>query len=392
MGTVTDTDDHEREAIPIASDRLDTAATWLAGSFSIVAGALTAVGATGGTLERVLRNHEFKARAGFFLVAVAIAAAACAKSFFVHDPTFPRLKRWSRRGHRALVAVVGGSQESLQRRLLLVGGISFCAGLFLLTDAAAQTPADIEKPSVGAAFEFSDRGVTLKGTVTAGGLPASDTIHTIATGLRHVKTAGQVEIKRTRLYESRSGPDSSGKFKLDLSVPVPSGMFSHIAIVAAKNDAEETANECITLEIAKRRDGCLILKAPGIPDRPQLEATWDLGGTTATMVVNVAAEGLRRTEGIFVFAVGESTAVPRLHLYSAFLAPGASGGLKNQLRVPVGATVESVCIAATAADVAAARRREGVRLFAFASPKCPPAADLRTTWARLAVPEPVPQR
>lgn len=372
---------NERPDAPTEEEakRLDAAATWLAGGFSVVTVVLTAIGATGGALERMLRNHTMQSRWGFGLAAVAIAMAGFSKSFFVSDPTFKRMKRWKlTRGRLRALALflVGKSPETLQKRLLLLGSTAFALGLFLLTDAAAKTPADDEKPAITATFKTADGPLTLHGTVRAGGLRSSSVIHVIATGLWRDERSGDLTMKR-RLYESRSGPDSTGVVNVTLDVPLTSG-FDHVAIVAAPQDAVDEAHQCTTEVEAKRLEGCFLVRTPNVPDRPQVAASWDTEKSNPVVKVAVASEGLLRSASVAVVVVAERPKSPNPEIYSAVLAPNAAGVLQQDLTVPVPAGVQSVCVAAMAVDTGGPADSDEI-------PRCPPSSTPQTTWTRLTV-------
>ncbi|HEX2056874.1 MAG TPA: hypothetical protein VHI71_00755 [Actinomycetota bacterium] len=369
------------------SRRLDSAATWLAGSFSVVTAVLTGVGATGGTLARMLRNHSAQARVGFALAALAIVMAGFSKSFFVPDPTFPHLAKWRltrRRIHPLVLGIVGGSQDALQRRLLFLGSVSFALGLLIVTDAAARTPADDERPAITARFDVTRRATLLTGTVRAGGLKSSSVVHAIVTGFtpNPAPNAGS-ESKPTRLFEARSGPNSEGVVTIGLNIHVPRGVYDHVAIVAAPQDAEEEVKECTTTKEAKQERACLILKTPDVPNRPQIAASWDLSDDEPALNLAVAGQGLRHTQAIAVVVEGKRAVGPSLTLYRAVLAPRAAGLLVRRFTLPVPQELDAVCVAAVAFDTQA---MEAAR-SGHQAPACPPGATARTTWTRLAVAE-----
>lgn len=71
-------------------ERLDSAATWLVGSFGTVTTLLAALGAVNGGIERMLRNHQGKSSSAFVLLAAAISFGVLAKVLF----TPPARLRW----------------------------------------------------------------------------------------------------------------------------------------------------------------------------------------------------------------------------------------------------------------------------------------------------------
>jgi hypothetical protein len=362
---------------------LDAAATWLVGSFSVVTAVLVGLGATGGSLERMLRNQPVQSKFAFLSLALAIGLAGIAKTFFLHDPQFPRLTRcgWTS-SRRFLETLVGGSQQSLQRRLLILGGLAFALGIFLATDAAVASPSDQEKPSITASFELGET-LTLTGSVKATSLPSAEEVHVIVNGLM---TLGNDDVSFKRLYESRSGPNAAGTVELQLKVPISVGIFERVAIVATTGDAATAAENCTTRAEAQENDGCLVLSAPGVPERPQVAASWESSGETLLLSLEIAGEGLRDTQAISALVVGEPKSGPPFDLYRSFFAPSATGHLKNSFVVPVQERAESVCVAAISVDTE--DLRTSLKRLFNVGPSCPPKATEHTSWIRLDVPSP----
>lgn len=323
--------------------RADDAAKLLAGSFAIVATILTALGATSGGLERMLRNHPGRSLVAFVLLGLAIGIAIVA---YILD--FKNL-RW-------------------ERGLLAAAGVLFTIGLLFAIWTAVVTPSVRERPRITASFT-PQPPLALQVAVKAQGVTADTPVGVTVEGLQRNDAGGYTVL--STLYTSFAGPDGSGVVDFTFAVPVPAGSFEFLGIAAA--EGENTFPKC---DPRNRVEGCTIVKVPQFTLRPALNVQWSDDGGTLLVDVTSRDLSIRRTLMLLVYGKRPS-AQPRT-LYRASLVPDGTGAITAKISVPVPAKYSRICVAA-ATELPDAGEQPHL------APVCNE-ASLATTWVRALVP------
>lgn len=211
-------------------ERLDDAAKWLAGGFATVTAVLGGVGATGGALERMIRNHPLGAVLAFLAIVAAIGLAVVSLSSFF------------------------GESDRVSRWLVLISSVLFAFGLALAVYIAVATPSLKERPRVTASLTPSDAAWKLDATVRAAGLRATDSFIIVADALRP-------EEQPERLYKAQVGPDPAGIVDHSFSLQVTSDA-PQVAVTGSLDVEQRT--KCLDGNLA---EGCVILSVPPPPPK-----------------------------------------------------------------------------------------------------------------------------
>lgn len=321
---------------------VDSAAKWTAAAFGAVTTALGAVGATGGGLERVLRNELWLSLAAFGLIFFGIVLAVIAR------PNIP----------------LAGTDATSNARLLMRAFVSFAFGLALALYLGVASPSTRERPQISASLTRGDR-LLLDASVRASGMSSDSSLIVIVDGLVGRDRAA------IRLYKSQMGPDRQGLVSLPLKIEIPPGEFDEIA-VAATFDAEQR-DKCVEGNLA---EGCVILRLPRVPRAPQLSL--DLEGDAGSRAVVARVKSLVRAQtsvAVTITAVGQTKP-----LLAALLAPDDGGIVDSALEAPVPRDAREICVAASmvaARPLEAPGWRVEERIL-----QCPPGAS-GVTWATL---------
>lgn len=338
--------------------------------------------AVAGVLEQVERNHSdwlLGAVASVLLAGVVWGAAAAIRKT---DPQWAKSKRLV---HLLLVldlAVVF---------LFAAGVLSGVRGLFL-----AQQ--DSQRPSIAAAIK-NESGLTLEGTVKAGGLRSDQHLRVIVEGITWGRDANDrpdpTNIKPAPLYESWLGPNESGDVEHTINLPLSAvvgpesqdeiGVQAWVVPSLPKDcdetfkAMEETAMERCSDYVAPKcydrpargSTGCIRLRIPRSQSGPQLGANWD--GSASTLVLKVDAGGVRADSGVVSVHVFGDAAKKRRLLAVSRLRPDANGKVVSTWRIPIDRRYSPVCaVAAIATDAGQ-----------LGKATCPPRDPTLTAWVRL---------
>ncbi|MDQ3981226.1 MAG: hypothetical protein M3271_00940 [Actinomycetota bacterium] len=326
---------------------VDSAAKWAAGAFTVVTAALGAVGATGGGLERILRNELRASLFAFGLIFFGIVVAVLSR------PAIP---------------LFGGTPWVNTLTLVLAFGL-FALGLGRALFLGVVSPSVRERPQISASLTRDD-GLLLEATVRASGMSSDDSLIVIIDGLAGVERVG------TRLYKSQMGPERDGSVDVPLKVEIPSAGFDEVAI-AASFDGEER-EKCLDGTLT---EACVIVRLPAPPRGPQLSLDLEGDPATRTAVVQVAGSGIAREGSVFVTAAGIAGKT-RTSALSSVLVPDGAGRVDSSFRVPVPSQARRFCVVALPLAIKPTAA-EGWRVTMDATHSCPPAIDEGVAWASL---------
>lgn len=295
-----------------ASERLDTAAKVVFGSFATVTTVLAALGATNGGMERMLRNHVLLSFVAFGLLALSIG-----------------------------LAVIALALRSLKARewALTAAGVVFAVGLVAAVTAAVNTPSTAERPRITASFAHDPvLGMVLHASVDAQGVDAFTEVGIVVDGVQARPDGTYSGV--SSLYSGGVGADGSGVVDAELEVPVALGAdYSHVAIAATEwvEGQEVTGNRCAHTNAI---EGCLIVALPYTTPRPLLTATMSRHGMLSLTLEEQGVPG-NQSVVLNVYRDGE-----REPIYEALVPPTTRGDIELKVDVPVGSTASSYCVAA----------------------------------------------
>jgi hypothetical protein len=309
-------------------ESLDSAATWLVGSFTTLAAGLAAFGAVSGGLTRMLRNYPGVSLWAAILTSVAIGFGITAK-------TVTKLMR-----------IPGATVEPTTGRIWLIrmGVLLFIVGLTLAVAAATQAPRGRERPQITASLNY-DNGLTLIGEVKASDLRWDDFMEVWVLAAKLVTDRSDAvgwEAQRF-LYISHTGPDTDGNVNLALRVPIRAERDWNILQVAASIERERHGfPKCEPT--APETFGCIALRLP-VARRPQVSATWSATGNRPALTVTTKAHDQPST-GVIRTTVLARSRGKTLILSQAALSADSKGDVAHTQVVPVSGRNSIVCVIA----------------------------------------------
>ena len=235
-----------------------------------------------------------------------------------------------------------GIRELVQGTGLLLS----LAGLVVGFRAAVLTADDTEQPAVAVKLNVSD--LSLTGTATVANLSSKDRLVVAVDGLVDREDGGYASPDPRGLYEAYLGPDPDGTATHRLDVRIPPGRFAAVGVRAHTAARPRGCGQYpdATGGTSEEETGCVIVRLPPRPQRPQLNASWEGTGRSASSLkltvdahdIPAASTGQRVV--VRVVGMRKSTQVT---LYQTFVAPAASGKLRQEIRLPVEAGFRTVC-------------------------------------------------
>ena len=342
---------------------------------------LTTIGTLQGGLERLLLNDSAWVLVGFGLAFAGIGLAFLDAYVIPVPPPRPtpspgtapapqtsseKAIAWFRRVPRGLI--------------VLAALVLFLGGIAVLVWKATESLSKNERPNITTtATMAADGSGSIEGHVTAFGVKSSDWIYVAVTGIP-AKSASQTgsasndqngsgddqaNIGAPILYQTRAGPDRSGKVDLTFSIPVSFGSFQFVRVGATLADkvSDESIERCFrpSLEedkhpkLAKEaiKQSCATVYSPQAPKRPTLSASWDGAGVLTVAVKTSELDPndvvlLNVANARKVMKAKETRAVPKgVPLYRSVFSGSATGLVDTSVKVPVAAGITLVCVVAT---------------------------------------------
>jgi hypothetical protein len=321
---------------PPPPGRIDTLAKTLAGGYVFVAFVLTTIGGLQGGLERLLINHPWWTVLGLLAAGAGIALA------FVD------------------AYVIRGKSRVL---FIVVALVLFGFGLVVLIYLSTRSISQNERPTITATAAAGD-GSKLEGHVTAFAVKSSEWIYLGVNGFHTPPSqeggdsnSNETGGKPILLYQTRAGPDRSGKVDVSFNIPVSFGRFSFVRIGAtrAASHGDESIDTCFVntkvrnKEVpAKDDQSCATVYPPRGQERPTLSASWEKGSDT-TNVFDVAVKATGADPGAVVLLIvtnGKGGSRGKV-FYRSILSASATGVLDASSKVPVPKKEARVCVVAS---------------------------------------------
>jgi hypothetical protein len=319
------------------------------------------------------------------------------------------------------------------RTLLRASALLLAGSLVVLALPAVQVQANRERPHVSAKITQGERGESLEATVKANGVPADRHVRVRVNTLqwRWEPTVDRASVRPEAaaatplagspsptpggrwagrvdgddLYWADVGPNPDGQVDFQLNLPLPSGDYPMIGILAYVRSKEDDAAGQGDPDCAPDMSGCIVVSMPVRSPLPQVSASWEVASSSEpAVVVKLGPQDLLRTRArrqtppppgptatpaeevilLRVHASGAADAPTEVELYSSQVTADASGAVGNDpIKIPVSQRFKEVCVTASRAGVPDSARTpqqaSGV--------PCPPENPFDGAWAKLRVPE-----
>jgi len=354
---------------PPGPTKLDKLAKTLAGGYVFVAFILTLIGGLQGGLERLLINHPWQFVIGLLLLGAGVAIAFV-DAYLIPGDQPPETEETTtadgddggpRRQPRELHIWKLRARWTAVLRVVLMGAAlaAFVVGLWLLVDLGTQSVSASERPAISTTASVTADGSKIEGHVAAFGVKSSQWIYLTVNGFRLPPSqesdgslsSNETGGKRIHLYQTRAGPDRSGKVDVSFTIPVLFGRFSFVRVEAkrASNADDETVNPCFLPEQGEgdqsRDQSCATVYSPQPQARPTLNATWEKGAQTNTFSISVKATGADPNAVVLLVITNGVRGGPVF--YRSILTVSATGALDASAKVPVPVAERNVCVVAT---------------------------------------------
>jgi hypothetical protein len=328
------------------------AAKTLAAGSAVITALVAAVGTLDGGLNRLILNDEKATLAalGAMLLGVVLAFFAAAK----FEPQ------------------IRGKKLPRPREVLVaLGFVAFVGGLIGLGAIEALSIGANERPAISTVAKVTADGSSLEGTVNAGGVETDQWVYLVVSGvnLETVKDpsgAKALQQNRSTLYQTRAGPDRTGKVSASFNVAGIFGRFDFIRIGAtlAKSLDDEGVEACFSDVDASIEQSCATVYPPHTRERPVLTVSWEapLAETESNLLSVAVKSSVIDPDDVVLLDVSDSEQ-GRI-LYRTMFSPTSAGGVDASAKVAVPFTAKSVCIVGqtiSAADESALTAQPSIR-------------------------------
>jgi Tfp pilus assembly protein FimT len=339
-------------AAPEPPSALVSKATAIAtSSLAIIATGLSILGTISGDLERMLRNYPQRTGRGAFWLLIALVLAALALTLYPGTSDLARRRRV---------------------QLLALSLIPGAVGLYFAGSAALRTSSIKEQPTVTASISRSQQGLTLKGLVKSSGLRADQ--HLFARVRQPSLTLDKLKQDDTLIY-TQTGPDRSGDAQIPIELNLSPAVTDSPWVIVKAWLGDEPTDECSLEHNAP--SGCFFVAVPSTMDaRPRLSVSLQGTGTRQAVIVKTLMHGVPIGRGISLVVHGKTRDNKKHALELSFLEPNAARVVEHTIRVPLGARMRLVCVAADA-EAPALTLRSPHKM------PCGSAARATTAWTQL---------
>ena len=340
---------------PPAPNWIDTLAKTLAGGYVFVAFILTLIAGLQGGLERLLINHPWWTVAGLLAAGGGITLAFV-DAYLIHAKAGADTATAGRGAGTASARKYGiwklkaPLPDLLRIGLILLALLLFGFGLGVLITLSTKSVSESERPAITTTASLTADSSKLEGHVAAFGVQSSQWIYVSVNGF----TSGSkntTETPKALLYQTRAGPNRSGKVDLSFNIPVSFGRFAFVRIGATRvsNRQEETIDPCfVDTEVTKEKQSCATVYPPEGPTRPTLSASWDKGDNANVFTVAVKTTGVDPDSVVLLTVSNGTGGSGGIVYYRSVFSGSATGAVDASAKVQVPKTEHKVCVVASA--------------------------------------------